>query len=267
MISEAQQLLRRIDAALDAAEAVFEKHDPGRIEASLKDGGDPVTAADLELDEALRSSLLGPGEGWLSEETADDLSRIDRELTWVVDPLDGTREFVEGLPEFCASVAAVVDGHPVAGGVLNPAANLRITGCEGVGVRCNGNEAGLSNSIDKLEDATVLASRSEWRRGQWSHVEDGGVRVKPMGSVAFKMARVAAGLETTTWTAVPKHEWDVAGGAALVLAAGGSVLGLEGQPLSFNQPDPWLSGAVVMTPATSPHEERIWDLVRSTPQS
>src|SRR5690606_30667819 len=124
----------RINAGLDAAAAELSGFEQGRIQAALKAGDDPVTAADLAIDSALRSTLPRDGEGWLSEETADDGDRLSAERLWIVDPLDGTREFVEGIPEWCVSIGYVVDGEPVAGGILAPTRGLRITGAVGLGV-------------------------------------------------------------------------------------------------------------------------------------
>jgi myo-inositol-1(or 4)-monophosphatase len=90
------------------------------------------------VDDVLRQSLLRKGEGWLSEESPDDFSRLQKSLVWVVDPLDGTREFVAGIPEFGISVAMVDNGRPVAGGVCNPATNEFFLGCIETGVTYNG---------------------------------------------------------------------------------------------------------------------------------
>lgn len=204
-----------------------------------------MTEADIELDSVLRHLLQADGEGWLSEETADDSSRLDKPLVWIVDPLDGTREFIDGLPEFCTSVAAVVDGVPIAGGIVNTAASVEVIGALGWGVRLNGRRV-TAEMIPPLATIRVLASRSEVSRGQWSVVESEGIHVQPMGSVAYKLGRVAAGLDHLTWTPVPKHEWDVAGGAALMSAAGGATFGLDGEPLAFNQDRPWLSGVIAL---------------------
>ncbi|PYV78810.1 MAG: 3'(2'),5'-bisphosphate nucleotidase CysQ, partial [Acidobacteria bacterium] len=116
-------VLHRIESAIAEARRVFTRFTPGDIEAEYKSGHDPVTEADHALDAVLRKCLLRDGEGWLSEESADDLSRLNYEQVWVIDPLDGTREFVEGIPEFCVSIAFVEHGRPVAGGICNPATN------------------------------------------------------------------------------------------------------------------------------------------------
>src|SRR5207248_2871212 len=97
------------------------KYSSGAIAAEYKAAHHPVTQADTELDAVLRKTLLRKGEGWLSEERADDLSRLDCERVWIVDPLDGTREFIAGIPEFCLSIAYVEGGKPIAGGICNPA--------------------------------------------------------------------------------------------------------------------------------------------------
>ncbi len=93
-----------------------------RLDVDMKGDGSPVTALDRQLDEHLKTELsrLMPEAGWLSEETADDRSRLEREWVWVVDPLDGTRDFVKGRPECAVSIGLVRDGRPVAGAVVNP---------------------------------------------------------------------------------------------------------------------------------------------------
>jgi myo-inositol-1(or 4)-monophosphatase len=259
--NDPKALLQRVDNALTAASAIFAGFDRQTIAELQKTGGDPVTEADLAIDRALKQELQGEGEGWLSEETVDDSHRLDTGLVWVVDPLDGTREFIDGLPEFCTSIAAVVDGIPVAGGILNPAAAIKILGAVGLGVTCNGDpvEAGDPTPLREMK---VLASRSEVKRGQWKVVEDSGIEVKPMGSVAYKMARVAAGLDQATWTPVPKHEWDVAGGAALIRAIGGTTVGLDGEELVFNRENPWLEGAIAVPPGFEDQLDAVFALIR-----
>src|ERR1035441_1240793 len=129
-----KETLERIHAALESARAVLNRFTPGAIEAEYKVGHDPVTEADRAVDTILRQTLLLAGEGWLSEETVDDFTRLDKTRVWVVDPLDGTREFVQGIPEFCISIAMVENGIPVAGGICNPATNELILGSRDTGV-------------------------------------------------------------------------------------------------------------------------------------
>src|SRR5215475_8173956 len=137
-MSSSQETLQRIHAALEAAREVLNGFTPGAIEAEYKTGHDPVTEADRAVDAVLKKHLLRDGEGWLSEESVDDLTRLDKQRVWVVDPLDGTREFVQGIPEFCVSIAMVENGVPVAGGICNPATNELIIGSRETGVTYNG---------------------------------------------------------------------------------------------------------------------------------
>src|SRR4030088_3635631 len=138
MTSSYSDILTRIDSALEAARVVFNGFTPGAIEAEYKAGHDPVTAADRAVDLVLRQNLLRDGEGWLSEESVDDYSRLDKQRVWVVDPLDGTREFVQGLPEFCVSIGFVDNGRPVAGGIYNPATQEKFVGSLDTGGTYNG---------------------------------------------------------------------------------------------------------------------------------
>jgi len=258
------ELIARIRAALAGAAKIFEDADGRLASHRTKPGGDPVTEIDMALDAALKQALLRPGEGWLSEETTDDPTRLDHRLVWVVDPLDGTREFIQGLPEYCTSIAAVYDGVPVAGGVLNPAAELEIVGGRGEGVFCNGAPLDARDTTASID--RVLASRTEYERGQWRSVVETGIEVVPMGSVAYKIARVAAGLDPVTWTPEPKHEWDVAGGAALIAAEGGLLMDLDGREITFNQPHPWLNGAIAIPRRFRDRQLEIRDLVRTQTQ-
>src|SRR6201987_2621181 len=123
MTSAHSDILQRSEMAISAAREIFSRYTPGAIDAEFKAGHDPVTEADRAVDAVLKKNLLRDGEGWLSEESVDDLSRLEKERVWVVDPLDGTREFVQGIPEFCVSIGYVENGVPVAGGICNPATN------------------------------------------------------------------------------------------------------------------------------------------------
>jgi len=190
---------------------------------------------------------LRAGEGWLSEESADDLSRLDKSRVWVVDPLDGTREFVKGLPEFCVSIGFVENGKPVAGGIYNPAIKETFLGAVDAGLLYNGKPAHPSQR-SSLEGALILASRSEVKRGEWKQFEQSPFKVQPMGSVAYKLALVSAGLADITFTLTPKNEWDVVAGAALVLSGGGFVSTLERTDLTANRRNPLLSGLLASGP-------------------
>jgi len=230
--------IARIREALTAASEAVRPFTPGQVAFQTKEErDDPVTAADHAADAVLRRVLPRDGEGWLSEESMDDRSRMRCRRVWVVDPIDGTREFVQGIPEWCISIGLLEDGVPVAGGIFNPDTDETVLGSLETGVTYNGGAATVLDPAD-LSDVTVLASRSEMRRGEWDRFEAAPFSVKACGSVAYKMALVAAGRVEATFTVVPKSEWDVAAGTALVRAAGGRVTLADGTEPTFNQERP-----------------------------
>jgi myo-inositol-1(or 4)-monophosphatase len=251
--SYAEDLLH-IEEALERARAAFQRFTPGEVASRHKQGDDPVTEADTTVDTLLREFLPRNGDGWLSEETKDDHVRLERRRVWVVDPLDGTREFVTGIPEWCVSIGLVVDGEPVAGGICNPVTGETIVGARGLGVTLNGRPAGVS-ARPTLEGAKVVASRSEVKRGEWQGYREDLFEIRPMGSVAYKLGLVAAGLVDATWTLTPKHEWDVAAGVALVLAAGGAIVTGAPEETRFNRPKPLLTRLLAANPTLIPEIE------------
>lgn len=237
--------LERIRVALARACDVVSRFTPGAIAHRVKSGDDPVTEADTAINDCLLDCLPQGDEGWFSEETVDSPERLKKSRVWIVDPLDGTREFVAGVPEWCISIGLIEDGRAVAGGIAVPSDDLTVIGSRETGVEANGQPV-VVRPHRELKGLEVLASRSEVRRGQWDRWADHPFKVKPTGSVAYKMALVAAGRADATWTLVPKNEWDVAGGTALVLAAGGAVWNVEGQEPIFNRRNPLLRGLIAV---------------------
>jgi len=233
--------LERIEHALRQAGALLVDYARRDLDVEHKAPGHPVTEADRAADDLLRNLLPRDGDGWLSEETVDDPVRLQRRRVWIVDPLDGTKEFIAGIPEWSVSVALAVDGLPVAGGVYNPMSERLVLGAVGLGVTLNGEPAAMTEPAG-LAGVRVLASRSEIRRGEWRRFAAAGMEVVPTGSVAYKLALVAAGLADATWTLCPKSEWDVAAGAAMVAAGGGEVWLPDGSSPVFNKPRPKFPG-------------------------
>ncbi|MCB9831709.1 MAG: 3'(2'),5'-bisphosphate nucleotidase CysQ [Planctomycetes bacterium] len=247
-----QNDIARIHAALEGAAEIARRYDPETIEVKRKAGGSPVTEADHLIDDLLREILPEPGDGWLSEETRDDRSRLACRRVWIVDPIDGTKEFTQGIPEWCISIGLVEDGVAVAGGICNPARGELVLGSLETGVTLNGEAVRMPRNVP-IAGARVMASRSEVKRGEWERFADAEFQVVPCGSVAYKLGVVAAGLFEATWTLVPKNEWDVAAGAALVTAAGGQVLLKDGTKPVFNRENTLLPGfCATPDPAHSP---------------
>ena len=230
-------------AALHEAMAILRRHAAGVSHYEMKRDG-PVTAADREVDALLRQRLPRPGEGWLSEESIDDHARRGCARVWIVDPLDGTRSFVARRPEYSTSIALVEDGVPVLGAIGNPVTGVVVAGGPGLGLRIDGDPT-QPWPRSRAETLSVLCSRSEWRRGEWQPWErQSTVQLLPCGSVAYKLALVAAGAADATWTFCGKSEWDVAAGAAVLAASGGSLWLPSGDVPRWNQPRPVFPGMI-----------------------
>jgi myo-inositol-1(or 4)-monophosphatase len=213
-------------------------------EVNSKGRGQPVTEADLEADRTIRRIITTafPADGWLSEETVDSGDRLARDRVWIVDPLDGTKEFIKGIPEFSVAIALSHRGQAVVGVTYNPIKREMYSAASGLGCFLGSKRVRVTRTR-VLKRATVLASRSEIARGEWQ-VFDGVVVVSPTGSVAYKLAMVAAGKGDATFTRSPKSEWDIASGAALIAQAGGTLTDIEGDPVRLNQKNVKLHGLI-----------------------
>ena len=239
--------LRRILTILTSARAAIARADLQVLCVSHRNG-DPVTGLDREINRLIQCNLPFQNEGWLSEESHDDLQRLQYQRVWMVDPIDGTRELVEGIPEWCVSVGLVEKSRVVAGGILNPCTGemflgsletgLKTLHLAGLQTRPRTGERKKSCTIRSYE--RVVVSRKEYREGKWDSFESGRMKIIPVGSVAFRLALVAAGCAEATCTFGPRNEWDIAAGAALVQASGGTLQTLSGKPILFNNRVPRL---------------------------
>jgi myo-inositol-1(or 4)-monophosphatase len=203
-----------------------------------KGPGQIVTEADIAIDRLLKERLLGarPGYGWLSEESEDDPVRLQRRMVWVVDPIDGTRSFAEGTPEFTISVALVEDGVAVVGIVLNPATDELFLAARGRGATLNGVTV-AATAQGSLEGARVVASRFESRRRRFGELLP-SVELMGIGSLAYKLALVAAGRYDGYLSWRRTHDWDIAGAAVLLAEAGARFTDADGSPIVLNREHP-----------------------------
>ena len=183
------------------------------LTVSQKADQSPVTEADNALNVFLQERLMSllPSAGWLSEESKVSTERLNKEWVWIVDPLDGTKEFIQKVPEFSISLALVNKGVPVLGSVYNP--------CTGEGAvgnvwRRQINFWGKSNN-----HYGVIVSRTEFGRSKMKSLVNEGMKIKPIGSVAYKLLLVSIGSADATFSLEPKSEWDLCGGVGLLLAA------------------------------------------------
>jgi myo-inositol-1(or 4)-monophosphatase len=237
--SAAVRYERELEVALAAAReagAILLQHYRGGTERWDKGEDDPVTLADLESDRAIAGRLRHafPRDALLSEETADDPARLANPRVWIVDPMDGTKEFTRRIAEFGVSIALVEDGEPRVGVILNPAADVAVWAAHGGGTWRDGKRVRVTR-CRRLEDACVIASRSEISRGSFEPYAGWFKELRPVGSIAWKLACVAAGEADLNVSVAPKNEWDVCAGDLLVQEAGGVTVGFDGARRRYNQ--------------------------------
>jgi myo-inositol-1(or 4)-monophosphatase len=228
--------LEKAEAAAREAGRAILKYYKKTYDVRDKGADSPVTSADLEANQILHKRLQCPDFGWLSEESADSPDRLNRTTLWVVDPLDGTRDFLLGTDEFAISIGLVHDGRPLLGVVYVPPLDLLYTAARGHGAHLNGTRI-VPSPQSKVSEARLIASRSESERDGLGEVLK-QVRVRHVdyvGSAALKMARVAAGETDAYVTLTPKNEWDFCAGEAIIEEAGGRVTDGEGNAFRYNR--------------------------------
>ena len=223
-----------IDASLNAGKIIMKYY---RDDYEIKEKGyhNPVTTADNEADSFLKSKLTNarPDYGWLSEETVDSEDSLGKERVWIVDPLDGTKEFIEGVPQFVVSVALVENGVPIIGVLHNPVTKETFYASKGNGTYFDDVIHNCSVK-ESTTDMVILNSRSETRKGLWEPHKQHFKKLKPIGSVAYKMGLTAIGKADIFATLRPKNEWDICAGTCLINEAGGKVINLNGEKITFN---------------------------------
>ncbi len=224
--------------AAEEAGRIIERHYEHGTETWEKARDDPVTLADLEANRAIldRLSTAFPGDGVLSEETPGRPPGAAHGRLWIVDPMDGTKEFTRRIPELGVSIALVEGGEPVVGIVHNPIQGVSVWARRGGGCRRNGELVGVS-ACERLEKAVLVASRSELARDAFAPYEGWFEEIRPVGSIAWKLACIASGDGDLTVSLAPTNEWDVCAGDLLVREAGGVYLDSASRPRRYGQPD------------------------------
>lgn len=208
-----------------------------------KSPGNPVCSSDVEIDAFLRRELhrLLPAAGWLSEETVDAPERLGGGLIWLVDPIDGTRDYIRGRKGWAVSVALVSAGRPLIGILDAPARGEFWVGEAGKGAWRNGERLAASTRAE-LPGARVPAA-------QVSKEDADLVMVDQPNSIALRMAMVAAGEADLVATLRWGYEWDIGAAALIAREAGAAVTDAFGGALNYNKPDPRAFGVLVTAPA------------------
>ena len=200
-------------------------------EVWFKGGNSPVSEADYAADHYLRETLMAarPDYGWLSEETADNLDRLGARRTFVVDPIDGTRGFVEGRTAWCVSVAVVENGRSLAGVLECPARQETYWAVAGGGAFLNGQPLKVREMGERIRIAgpkpMIDRIPAEW--------QDRLDREAYIPSLAYRVAMIANGALDATFVKPDAHDWDIAAAELILTEAGGKLLDRHGRRLAF----------------------------------
>ncbi len=230
-----------------------------------KGDDDPVSEADHAVDDLLREKLMGnrPDYGWLSEETEDDPRRLECRDIWVVDPIDGTRAFIQQRAEFTVCAALVRDGRPVAAAVYNPAREEFYDAVQGSGARLNGELIKVSAAPD-FEGARLLTGRNLFRNAGPLH-KPADVTIHMVNSIAYRMCLVAEGRYDACISLSGKSDWDIAAAELILSEAGGVNTNSHGQDFAYNLPDPRHKSVISAGPALHAHVLEFLDTVERPP--
>lgn len=209
------------------------------------DGAGPVTEADLAVNDLLQSVLrmARPDYGWLSEETDDNADRLSKDRVFIIDPIDGTRSFVEGSNTWAHSIAIAEYGIITAAVVYLPLRDKLYAAGLGMGATLNGKVIRASNET-QLSQSTVLAAKPTLATHRWKQDAAPEFKRGYRPSLAYRLALVADGRFDAMITLHPSWEWDIAAGALIVTEAGGKTTDQKGNILLFNNRDPVLNGVV-----------------------
>ncbi len=249
-----QKHLRR--AVLDAGVIAMEAFGQGG-RSWEKSPGQVLTETDLAVDNALKRSLgeALPTAAWLSEETKEDGRRHGSTHVWVVDPIDGTRSFAKGLPEFTISVGLVEAGRPVLACLLNPATGECFEARRGAGATLNDHPLRVDEPEEPRTARIVLSAGERKARDFRPFFPE--ARVSTIGSLAYKIALVASGRFDAYFSWRRSHDWDIAAALLILEEAGGKATDRAGQPLALNRQSLLHQGLIAAPPRLHDHLEEI----------
>ena len=222
-------------AAVAAGELALRLKREGNVQTWSKPGGSPVTSADLAVDHQLQDQLKAarPDYGWLSEETADDQSRLSAGRVFVVDPIDGTIAFIKGRPSWSVSIAVVEHGQPVAGVLHVPEMGETYVAAVGAGARLNGEPIHASDRT-ALDGCAMLADAPTLHHPGWPEPWP-PMRIETRSSVAYRMALAAAGAFDAVVALSSKCDWDLAAADLIGREAGALATDHLGRGFAYNQ--------------------------------
>ncbi len=200
----------------------------------------PVTEADIAIDKYLQETLMAmkPDYGWLSEESEDNLNRLNAQHLWVVDPIDGTRAYARGDDDYCISIGLLENNKPILGMLYVPDHDDLYLAIKGQGSFKNGKTLSMP-SLDSLRDKTMIGDGDYFKSARtWPTPWPDSMNYEQANSLALRHAWVAEGKGDVVVTANPKCDWDLAAASLIITEAGGHSGDHQGADYQFNQENP-----------------------------
>lgn len=244
----ARDLALLIRAAKAAGAVALGYHGPEARRWEKADGAGPVTEADLAVNAALEADLRGarPDYGWLSEESEDGAARLSAARVFIIDPIDGTRSFIEGKRAWAHSLAITQGGRVTAGVVYLPMMDKLYAAAEGHGATLNGAPLRVT-AQGQMVGASVIGAKANYKPEHWRGLVP-EFRREYRPSLAYRLSLVAEGRFDVMLTLRPTWEWDVAAGDVILREAGARTSDRRGTGLLFNNPGAQVDGLVAANP-------------------
>ena len=238
-----------IDAARQSGEIAMRFFQQNPDVTEKPDGAGPVTAADLAVNNMLEGSLSAarPDYGWLSEETEDSTKRMSTKRQFVVDPIDGTRAFIEGSKDWSHALAIVENNQVIAAAVYLPVRDVMFAATLGGGATMNG--VPIRSTDAAVEGATILGATPNFDGRFWRGGVAPPVKRAFRSSLAYRLCLVGQGRFDGMITLRPSWEWDIAAGALIASEAGARVTDQHDQQLKFNNSFPKVPGVLAASPS------------------
>ncbi|MCM8540619.1 MAG: 3'(2'),5'-bisphosphate nucleotidase CysQ [Lentisphaeraceae bacterium] len=218
----------------------------GKSKTWNKNDSSPVTEADLAIDLYLQKSIkeMFPNDAIMSEEAEDNISRRESDICWIIDPIDGTKEFIKQTNEFCVMIGICYKGEPSYGVINIPMTEEIFLGGEGFGLTLK--KDGQVTKLPEIDRSgpNVLVSRSHRKDIVLPYIESKGLNGISCGSSGVKACRLIDQTAHHYIHGTVIHEWDVAAADALVRAAGGYFTDISGQKVTYNKLVPEVNGVI-----------------------
>jgi 3'(2'), 5'-bisphosphate nucleotidase len=239
-----------IKAAMEAGNAILEIYQKD-YKTSTKNDNSPITDADLKSNEVIKEILSQTKHWILSEEDKDDLDRLSQEIIWIVDPLDGTSDFIDKTGEFTVMISLIKNKEPILGVIGWPTENTLFVAQKGSGAFRFSNEEWEKISVTKISEVPkcrTVGSRHHLSDKEKSFIKKLGIEDFTSIGSSLKVGKISSGeAEAYITTTNKMKEWDTAASYCIISEAGGKMTDMLGNDISYNNEDVFHHNGILVT--------------------